>query len=196
MIVLHPLYDPQAKVFVVTVKGEEIEAKSISNLLAKLGPAYSVRDYYPHGMPAELTPKSDGPLQRRPVVASGPPKWVRHPPRKPASEPKALAPTKVASTVARTPGGRLSRSRASKGLPGHVAIRPQRDATPEERAVCSERNNEILDAWAAGETAPALAKRFGMSPSAIGANIIPKARLSGDPRAVVRNTKTHGSRRA
>ncbi len=58
----------------------------------------------------------------------------------------------------------------------------------------SERDNAILDAWAAGETGPNLARRFNMSPSAIGANLIPKARLRGDPRAVVRNAKMHGSK--
>jgi hypothetical protein len=61
----------------------------------------------------------------------------------------------------------------------------------------------ILDAWAAGETGPAIAFRLKakfpdsrpkITPAYVGANVIPEARLKGDPRAVVRNPVRYGAK--
>ncbi len=191
-MILHPIFDTGAKVFVVTIEGNEVEAKSISALLAMVGPGYTVRDYYPCGVPATLLPRGSagGPDFTRHRLAPGyRPKHGMPPERR--SEPAGEV---LAEKAPKEPPKRKSRSRASKALPAPIPPKPKREATPEERAVCCERDNAILDAWAAGETGPDLARRFNMSTSAIGANLIPKARLRGDPRAVVRNSKMYGSK--
>ncbi len=85
-MILHPLYDTTAKVFVVTIGGDEVEAKSISGLLAKVGLGHTVKDYYPMGVPAELLPKGlTGPVRFQKLDAR-PLRYPKKPPG-PRSEP-------------------------------------------------------------------------------------------------------------
>lgn len=72
---------------------------------------------------------------------------------------------------------------------------PERRATLAERKLWTPEQNKMLDLWAAGVTGPEIASRFaGQTPASVGANLIPKARERGDPRAVVRNPTSHGRR--
>lgn len=49
--------------------------------------------------------------------------------------------------------------------------------------------NKILDLWAEGVSGPEIAQRFGLNAAAVGSHIVARARVKGDPRALIRNHK-------
>jgi hypothetical protein len=190
-MILRPNFDAIKKVWFVTLKGKEIEAGSISDLLAKLGPRYSVQDYFVGNAPIkhDSVPGSGGGLRKPVVLGTRYYDFRRQAPRK-------LQDSSLPQVVPKEPGSHKTRPRPSNELGVASTVRPEREATPAERAMWSKRDNAILDGWASGISGPELAERFGVTPAVIGVSVVVKARRKGDPRAVVRNPKLHGQNRS
>jgi hypothetical protein len=71
---------------------------------------------------------------------------------------------------------------------------PARAATAQERDQWTEIENAVLDMWAEGKNGPDIAKALNVKVQFVGSNVVWKARIEGDPRAVVRCPNAIGKR--
>ena len=76
----------------------------------------------------------------------------------------------------------------------HYSVWPPKSQRNEAwfRSRCTPQQNAALDMWAQGLTGPAIARALGTTTPFVGAHTVTRARLRGDPRAVVRDPINHG----
>ena len=60
------------------------------------------------------------------------------------------------------------------------------------RSRCSDMQNAALDMWAKGISGPVIARALGVTTAFVGAHTVTRARLRGDPRAVIRDPINYG----
>jgi len=207
---VHPEYDMQTGTWFI--QGFHQEGKTISQLLSHIPPHIrknlQVKDYYvgksaptPRwGLTSatEFLQRADRPYMHTPktIVTSLIPKDRRadHPSRRLKAAVRADS-----SAVNVEPPCEIAEH---KKTPRRLFVRKPRvdwearstrDLSPTE---LKKLENDVLDLWAAGLTGPEIAFKFKIRVSQVGAQIIPRARRRGDPRAVIRNPDSFGNRRS
>ena len=76
----------------------------------------------------------------------------------------------------------------------HFGVWPPKSRRNEAwfRSRCTDVQNAALDLWAKGIKGPEIARALGTTPQFVGAHTITRARLRGDPRAVIRDPANYG----
>lgn len=192
---IHPAYDLETKTWFL--EQFKAEAPTIAELIQKLPPHIrkdvQVKDYYiRHSAPTpkfklataeEFIRRPNRPISRTlsPVVPDLIPR--QKPAKSAASESIPAEPL---------PQKRRIRKYRQKAVVIRDWIpRSAKDFTEEEK---KKIENQILDMWADGKTGPDIAQKLQLSVTWVGAQVIPRYRKLGDPRAVVRNPLLRGTR--
>ena len=213
MSAVHPTFDIETRTWFVPHPqraDDYVEAPSIRELLTKLGDDYTAIGYTTERVPHQSVPSLGHVSYGAAAGLTRPSSPAIHvhsdkkraPPLIPAASIDAVPPHRAFDEEHSLPDFVVKRRSRKRNTPVHIP-KPVREVLSAERAKWTTLENMILDAWAAGETGPSIARRLTaqfpnnrpkITPAYVGANVVPEARLKGDPRAVVRNPAKFGKK--
>lgn len=175
---IHPVYDFETKTWFV--EGFEHEASTIAELVRKIPKPVVVRDYYAAGMQAPVVRYPsltiEDLLSRPDSVGARPQKFDTR-----RKKTKEAAPIVERGVEARKPPKpRISLPKNEEPAP---LLKSTRSLSPAER---HELREQILNMWVKGVPGREIARTLGVTVNWVSANVVPKARRQGDPRAVIR----------
>lgn len=163
MPIIHPTYWTDTGRW----SAHDRSAPTVAELLAKLGPGYACRDYYPFGVGIPLTELPRG------LAATG---GVRQTQMKSSQQYARREPVQRSERI---PALREPRPQKTSVRPPDVALAPVYPRGP-------DRDSAVADLWAQGRTQSQIGWQLGIGVNSV-ASILYRLRARGDPRAATRS---------